>query len=101
MQKIAPSLVLLYQASIKQSIAPTKWKHALVTPIFKKKMIVHWHQTTDQYPLHVFVGNYWSTSFIEAAEFTQYFIQCLTWAFVQNAHAKLSFYLLFMTLPVV
>ena len=35
-KEIAPSLVLLYQASLKQSIVPTEWKHALVTPIFKK-----------------------------------------------------------------
>ena len=35
-KEIAPSLVLLFQASLKQSIVPTEWKHAFVTPIFKK-----------------------------------------------------------------
>ena len=29
-------MVLLFQASLKQSIVPTEWKHAFVTPIFKK-----------------------------------------------------------------
>ena len=33
--EIAPSLVLLFQASIKQSKVPSEWKHALVSPIFK------------------------------------------------------------------
>ena len=35
-KEIAPSLILLFQASLKQSIVPTEWKHAFVTPIFKK-----------------------------------------------------------------
>ena len=35
-KEIAPSLVLLFQASLKQSIVPTEWKHAFMTPIFKK-----------------------------------------------------------------
>ena len=34
--EIAPSLTLLFQASINQSVVPTEWKHALVTPVFKK-----------------------------------------------------------------
>jgi len=34
--EIAPSLVLLFQASIKQSKVPSEWKHALVSPIYKK-----------------------------------------------------------------
>jgi len=34
--EIVPSLVLLFQASIKQSKVPSEWKHALVSPIFKR-----------------------------------------------------------------
>jgi len=34
--EIAPSLVLLFQTSIKQSKVPFEWKHALISPIFKK-----------------------------------------------------------------
>ena len=34
--EISPSLTLLFQASINQSVFPTEWKHALVTPVFKK-----------------------------------------------------------------
>ena len=34
--EIAHPLVLLFQASIKQSKVPSEWKHALVSPIFKK-----------------------------------------------------------------
>ena len=34
--EIAPSLVLLFQTSIKQSKVPSEWKHALVSRIFKK-----------------------------------------------------------------
>ena len=58
-KEIAPSLVLLFQASLKQSIGPTEWKHAFVPPIFKK-VTAHWHQITDQYPLHQSVGNCWN-----------------------------------------
>ena len=35
-KEIVPSLVLLFRASLKQSIVPTEWKHAFVTPMFKK-----------------------------------------------------------------
>ena len=34
--KIAPSLSLIYQASLEQSVLPQDWKNALVVPIFKK-----------------------------------------------------------------
>ena len=34
--EIVPALTLLFQASINQSGVPTEWKHALVTPVFKK-----------------------------------------------------------------
>ena len=35
-QEIAPLVVLLYQASLKQCIVPTEWKYKFVTPIYKK-----------------------------------------------------------------
>ena len=35
-EEIAPSLLLLYQSSFRQSKLPNKWKHAYVTPIFKE-----------------------------------------------------------------
>ena len=63
-KKIAPSLVLLFQASLKQSIVPTEWKHTFVTPILKK-VTTHWHQITDQYPLHQSVGNCWNILFTQ------------------------------------
>ena len=34
--EIAPSLSLIYQASLEQSVLPQDWKNALVVPIFKK-----------------------------------------------------------------
>ena len=34
--EIAPSLALLFQASLQQNTIPASWKKALVTPIFKK-----------------------------------------------------------------
>ena len=34
--EIAPSLALLFHASLQQNIIPASWKKALVTPIFKK-----------------------------------------------------------------
>ena len=63
-KEIAPSLVLLFQASLKQSIVPTEWKHAFVTPNFKK-VTTHWHQITDQYLLHQSVGNCWNILFTQ------------------------------------
>ena len=47
--EIAPSLVLLFQASIKQSKVPSEWKHALVSPIFMKGDKPY-HLTTDLSP---------------------------------------------------
>ena len=35
-EDIAPTLTLLFQASIKQSKVPSEWKHAHLSPIFKK-----------------------------------------------------------------
>ena len=34
--KIAPFLVMLFQASLDQGIVPKEWKHAYVSPIYKK-----------------------------------------------------------------
>ena len=35
-EEIAPTLLLLYQSSFRQSKLPNEWKHAYVTPIFKE-----------------------------------------------------------------
>ena len=39
--EIAPSLSLIYQASLEQSVLPQDWKNALVAPIFKKGSRAH------------------------------------------------------------
>ena len=39
--EIAPSLTLIYQASLEQSVLPQDWKNALVVPIYKKGSRVH------------------------------------------------------------
>ena len=39
--EIAPSLSLIYQASLEQSVLPQDWKNALVVPIFKKGSHAH------------------------------------------------------------
>ena len=39
--EIAPSLTLIYQASLEQSVLPQVWKNALVVPIFKKGSRAH------------------------------------------------------------
>ena len=39
--EIAPSLSLIYRASLEQSVLPQDWKNALVVPIFKKGSRAH------------------------------------------------------------
>ena len=39
--EIAPSLSLIYQGSLEQSVLPQDWKNALVVPIFKKGSRAH------------------------------------------------------------
>ena len=50
-KEIAPSLVLLFQASFKQSIVPTEWKHAFVTPR------VHNKRREGEYPTSIVLPN--------------------------------------------
>ena len=104
-KEIAPSLVLLYQASLKQSIVPTEWKHALVTPIviFKKG---DWSLASNYRPIPL-------TSvcgkLLEHIIFSKIMdhlnlyniLSDAQHGFIQNAHVRLNFCLLFMTLLVV
>ena len=50
-KEIAPSLVLLFQVSLKQSIVPTEWKHAFVKPR------VHNKRREGEYPASILLPN--------------------------------------------
>jgi len=51
---ICEPLSFIFQSSFRLQILPACWLHVLVTPVFKKGLILVL-ATTDQYPLHVSV----------------------------------------------